>query len=240
MPSTGLPIQSVTDMINRRLSGWQNAVSSDQVLDALNDGVAEVWNVLKSFHQDYFGQSTQSTDSTQLNYFPLLTTSAPEYPLPEDLREVKFIECITSGYEELRFWYSELTDPEFRGARFLGNQVGIANPVTTDTSEEMLYTIVGKDRFILAIYPPVNLSITIWYIRSLPTYEDGDILDEILFPYHNKVADFAAKKLMLENQEPTAWHAWTQEWKQGILSLATGAGERNQADAQFVQDFLGD
>lgn len=237
MASTAIPIQTLIDMTNRRLSGYQNAVSSDQVLDSINDGVAEVWAILKSFNQEYFGHMSQSTDPTALDYFPNLVVNQREYTLPADFREINYIECTTQSYTQMRFEYKTPQDQSFRDERSLGDQLpGNSIP---GQALGMAFTIVGKNTLVFAQYPPTTLAVTLWYIRSLPVYEADDTLDEILAPYYNKIADWACKKSYLEVQDMGQWQAWTQEWKSGVQTLAAGASPRNQANASFVEDFCG-
>lgn len=74
--------------------------------------------------------------------------------------------------------------------------------------------------------------------QTTKTYVITEDLDEIITPFDKKIADYCVKKIMLSAQADE-WAKWTEEWKKDLLTLQTGAAPRNQADAQFVQDFCG-
>jgi len=74
--------------------------------------------------------------------------------------------------------------------------------------------------------------------QTTKAYVITDELDEIVDPFNKKIADYAVKKVMLSAQADE-WAKWMEEWKKDLLTLTTGASPRNQADAQFVQDFTG-
>lgn len=209
----------------------------------INEAKDEIWSVLKKENEDYFVVPTQSTDQTQTTYFPRdlnnnpLTTLLPtsrSYLLPTDLREVKFIEVTTPGLEQRTFEYRRVTDVEFKVARRSSSIDQTPNPTNT-----YLYTILGSNRFEMAQFPESNLSLVLWYVQSIPDVEAGDPVASILLPYSKKIADYAVKKAMLGMQDPSQFALWVEEWKADVLTVATSAGPRNQADAEFVEDFLG-
>lgn len=227
--------QDLVDLTVGRLSGYGNAVNPEDVLSAVNEGKDEVWAVLKNLEDEYFVTPSQTSDSTLDTYFASLTTSAREYDLPADFKEIRFIECTTVGYEDLKFTYRKLSDPDFQGAR----KAATADGVSSTPQSEYLYAIVAKGTFMLANYPEVALSLKLWYVRGLQDLETDTPLTEIISPYVKKIADFAAKKIMLGLKDPEQFAAWKQEWKDSIMTLTTSASPRNQADAEFVQDFTG-
>jgi len=235
--------QDLIDLANDRLAGLSNGVRDATLMSYLNEAKDEIWAVLKTEADEYFSQSTQNTDSTATNYFPrdlsgaaigTLQTSSRSYLLPDDLREIKFIEVTTKGYEQTVFIYRSITDDDFRSAR----RSASVDPTLTP-SVEYFYTILGTNRFELAQFPEANFEMTIWYTRSLPDFEAGDPVDDILLPYSKKIADYAVKKAMLGMQDQAQFEAWKQEWRDDLLTVAASAAPRNQADPEFVQDFLG-
>jgi hypothetical protein len=235
--------QDLIDLTNLRLAGLSNGVSDQALVSYINEAKDEIWAALKEENDEYFMQSTQTTDATQLNYFPrdlsnnaltTLSTTSRSYLLPTDLREIKFIEVTTKGYEQTVFVYKNITDSDFKSAR----RSASVDPTLTP-STEYFYTILGKNRFELAQFPETQFAITLWYIRSLPDFEASDSVDEILLPYSKKIADYASKKAVLGMQDPGQFAMWTQEWKADLVTVMSSASPRNQADAQFVEDFLG-
>lgn len=227
--------QDLIDEANARLAGYQNGVDPQALLSYLNEGKDEIWALLKNLNQEYFVTPTQNTDNTQLNFFDVLSTAVRQYTLPGDLRSIKFIEIATEGFTDTVFEYKDLTDVEFRDAR----RDATRRNTPAGQTETIFYTRIGKDQMVLAQFPPANLLITIWYVRSLPDFEPDQAVDEILFPYSKKIADYACKKAMLGLQDSQQFAAWSAEWKQDCITVQSGASPTNSADADFVQDFQG-
>lgn len=226
--------QELIDLANSELAGYQNAVDSTALNSFLNEGKDEVWSALKQLNDEYFLVFSQSTVSTDPYYFGPLTTSTREYALPSDFREIKFIEVVTQGYTNAQFVYKDPTSPEFRDARRLANSGG---PNSNTNNLFFLYTIVGKNQFVMADFPPIPLTLKLWYIRSLADYEPSDSVDEILFPYTKKICTYAVRKALLSTQDQAMWAAWKQEWRDGIISVTSTAAPRNQSDPVFTIGF---
>lgn len=224
--------KDLVDLVDDRLGGYQNAFETDIKMRFINEGKDEIWTILKNLDDDYFGITSQSTDSAAPSYFPPLTNTNRNYTLPSDFREIRYVECVTSGYEQLVFVHKYLNDPDFRSARKAAN----IDRTTTPTGE-YFYTFQGKDQFILAQFPEANLIINLFYIRSLPDFEFDDSVDEIIAPFAKKIADYAVKKMMLPVQDEGLFAAWSTQWKENIQTIASSASPRDQADPQFVQDF---
>ena len=228
--------QDLFNLAYANLGGLSNAVSSDQLLAYLNRGKDAVWAILKANNDEYFLAMSQSTDSSADSYFGPLATDTREYTLPDDLREIKFIECLTSNYTDSEWVYKNATDPEFRATR----RAATGNPSSTfNASTQFFYTIVDKDQFVMASYPPAAVVLTLWYIRALPDFEMSDTVDEILFPFNKLIAEYAAKRATLGTQDQAQFTAWSAEWKQSVIEAAQGSGPRNEADATFAIDFTG-
>ena len=227
--------QDIIDMANARLAGYQNGIDADALLSFLNEGKDEIWALLKNLNEEYFVTPSQTTDSTALNYFPTLDPTKRQFTLPEDLREIKFIEVTTSNYTQLKFVYKDITDDEFRDAR---RDASTQNDASNSCSE-IWYTVVGKDQMLLAQFPPAAISLTIWYVRSLADFETDQDVDEVLYPYSKKIAEYGAKKTMLALQDPGQFSLWISEWKQDVITVQNSAAGRNSADPVFTDDFWG-
>jgi hypothetical protein len=237
--------QDLIDGTNSRLAGYQNAIDSDALLSFLNEAKDDVWALLKNLHTEYFETSSQNTDPTQVNFFPLdqygnqlagntLQTNLRQYTLPADLREIKWIEEQAPGFQHISYRYSPIDSEEWRLARQSANIDPSITPNFT-----MHFTISGANQFVLAEYPQTTLMPTLWYIRSLMDFQAMDQLDQILFPYSKKMMDYAAKKTMLALQDAQQWENWAAQWREDLHMVETGASPRNQMDAEYVQDFLG-
>jgi len=224
--------QDIIDLANARLAGYANAVSQDDLLGFLNEAKDAVWNVLRGLEDEYFVTPSQATQSSESYYFPALSPTVREYNLPTDLREIKFIECTTSGFTGLQFVFRAITDEDFRSLRRAANEGTVA---ITNNPDTILYTVVGKKTIVFADFPPAALTLTIWYVRSIPDFEAADPVDEILFPYSKKIASYAAKAIMLATQDPVQFQMWSSKWREDVIEIAQGADGRNGSDPVFVQ-----
>lgn len=224
------------ELCNGRLAGYQNAIEPSTLMSYLNSAKDELWSTLKELDKEYFMQVSQNTDSAQTTYFPNLTPASREYTLPSDCRDIEFIECLTPGYETANFVFVEMNSEEFKQLRRAG---GISGQTSTVSPFCFLYTVIGKDQFVLAQYPPATLRLRLWYIKALADFEAGDVIDEILTPFSKSLADFGAQKAMLSLQDATQFTLWVSDWKRQIITLTQGAGDRDSSGALFVEDFIG-
>lgn len=231
--------QYLIDLTNDLLGGYQGSVSSRALMSHINEGKDELWAHIKSLKDEYFQVSSQSTTPTGDFYFPQLTTGTRQYTLPADLRSIEYIEVTTPGYTNLTFRYAKMNSEDFRNARQQANTLGGPSLDQYNNSQELIYTIMGQDQFVLATYPPVNLNVTLWYTRGLPDYEMSDTISEILFPYSKKLAEYAANRVLLKSN-PSAFALWKASWRDSLITVTQAAAERNDADATFVQEFWGD
>ena len=227
--------QNLIDLANARLAGYQNGIDSEALLSFLNEGKDEIWAILKNLNEEYFVTPSQSTDATADFYFAPLDPTVRQYTLPSDLREVKFIEVTTPSYTQLKFTYKDITDDDFRNAR----RDASTQADSSTGCNEIYYTILGKNGLVLAQFPPAAVQLLIWYVRAIPDFETDQAIDEVLYPYTKKIAEYAAKKTMLALQDPGQFSAWVSEWKQDVITVQNSAAGRNSADAVFVDDFWG-
>lgn len=230
--------QFLVDMTNDLLAGYANGVDSRALMTFLNMGKDEVWEVTKELHDEYFQVFSQSTSPTSDYYFPVLNTATRSYTLPADLRSIEFIEVTSATFCGNEFVYAKLNSPEFREERRSSNALG--GPDTNNNRNKFLYSIAGKDQFVMASYPPANLTLVLWYTRALPDFEASDVVSEILFPFSKKLAEYAAKRVMLADQDAGQFAAWRTEWRDSLINLVQSSSSRNDADPQFVEDFEGD
>lgn len=235
MAITQLTGQDLIDLTKARLGGYQNSLDTDVLMSHINEGKDEVWALLKSLDDQYFVVRSQATVAANDYYFAPLTTGAREYTLPSDFREVKLIEVTTSGYTDVRFVYRDAHHPDFAEARRGANYSNAAN----GSCGIYYYTIYGKSTFALANYPEAAMTLVLWYVRALADYEAADTVDEILFSFAKKIAEYAAMKVMLVQQDQSQFEEWQKVWRQDVLSVATAANHRNQSDIVCAQEFEG-
>lgn len=223
--------QDLIDSLRIRLGGLANAFTVDKYLSLLNDGVAEVWSVVRSLDLDYFAAFSQPTTSADDNYFVDLTSTVREYDLPKNCRELRAIECLTVGFEDKRFEFRRFDDPEFQSVRRVSTAGG------SGTAATYVYTVFGN-QFMLAQFPEATLRLKLWYIKSIDEIDINTIPD-ILFPFNKKIVDYAAERATLSSQNESMSQAWMIEWKDDVKTLAMSTGSRSSTNATFVSDYLG-
>lgn len=240
MPAVAPPIpavngQTLVDLANAFLGGYQNAVDEGVLLTLLNEGKNEVWMILKSLRADWFMQSSQNTDSNLANFFAPLNSAKREFPLPSDYHEMKFIEVLDAGFEDVEFIYRDMATSEWKEQRRANT-----NQAPNSTANlQYHYDIVGKNTMILAEYPQIGFNAKLWYVRMVPDFSIDDPVDEIVYPYGSKIAMYATKLLMLTNQDTQMWTAWKEEWKEAVQRIAMSASPRQIADTVYVESWDG-
>lgn len=226
--------QDLIDSLRIRLGGLANAFTVDKCLSLLNDGVTEVWSVIRSLDGDYFGASSQDTTSANDDFFLDLSATVREYDLPKNCRELRAIECLAVGFEDRVFQFRRFDDPEFQAARRFSTAGGAS---ASSSIANYLYTIFGN-QFLLAQFPEATLKLKLWYIKSIDEI-DTTAIPEILFPFNKKIVDYAAERAMLSTQNESLSQAWMVEWKDDVRTLAMSTGSRTSTNATFASDYLG-
>lgn len=237
------PVQNLTgqELVNgalSRLGGYANAIPPEDMLDFINEGKNELWSYLKGLRADYFGAFSQSTTSTDDDYFPNLTPSTREYELPLACREVKTIEVLTPGYETVQFEHADMSSPQFKDARTEANASGSGAGGTG--GPVVYYWDVFGTKFVLAQYPETTMAVKLGYIEAIPDIELGEAASKFLFPFLGKLKNFGAKRATLGLRDMGLFEAWKSEWKNDLQVVLAGASERQIADAQFAEEFLAD
>jgi hypothetical protein len=241
--------QELFDMASFRLAGYSNFPQPAMLMSFLNEAKDEVWSILKNLNADYYIQQTQFTDNTQTNYFGAMSTTVRQYTLPQDFREMHLFVVLDPAYAQVKFIYKHLQDRDFReaymGANAAENATSSTPGVNTGDNSatpmiEYLYTIIGHDQLLLAQYPEYAFQFPqIFYVRNMPDFDIDTYLDETVLPFSKKIADYAVMRVLLSAQDQEQFEEWRKVWKDDILMIASSAGPRNQADAEYVDDFLG-
>lgn len=230
--------QDLIDSMRIRLGSLSNAFTTDQYLSFINEGVSEIWSVIKSLDLDYFTNSSEDTDATQDNAFLDLSTAKREYALPAECRELRALECLTVGFEDRVFEYRQFNDPIFQEARRESTASGSATATSfSGTRNRYYYTIFGT-QFILAQYPESALNLKLWYIKAINDVSVADF-PEILRPFDKKIVDFSTQRATLAMQNTELSLGWMTAWKEDIKTLAMSVGLRSTSNAIFVSDYLG-
>lgn len=230
--------QSLLDDIRIRMGGLSNAFTVDQYLSLINEGVQEVWSVVRSLDLDYFAGSSQDTDATQDNIFIDLVTSTREYALPVNCRELRSIECLTGGFEDRVFEYRKLEDPVFQQARREATAIGPSMGTGFNGIFNHYYYTVFGTQLMLAQYPEGTLQLKLWYIAAIDDISVDDV-PTILHPFNKKLVDFAVQRAMLSTRNIDISAAWMMTWKEDVKTLAMTAGARSSTNALYISDYWG-
>jgi hypothetical protein len=157
------------------------------------------------------------------------------YTLPPDLLELKMVECITSGYEDVTFVHKDLAHPSFRSVRAAA---------TTSQSPTILYFDVTGERSLI-LTPPSSLAldVRIWYVSSavIVTSAGASLLDfatgtdqlVMPFPGYMAVEEVATMRAQLRDHDPMA-AAWASMADASVNRLF-GANARVSQDPVIVQ-----
>lgn len=227
--------QSLLDDLRANLGGLSNAFTVEILMGFVNDGLQEVWSLLRSLDLDYTTDSSQTAIPTDDNFLQTLTTSQREYDLPKNLREIRMIECTTPGFEVLEFELRAVNNQEFQEVRRQATANGAGSGSNTGIYH---YAVVGK-QFLFAEYPEAALSLKVWYVRAINGIDVNDSLTDIIIPFSRKIIDYAAMKATLSARNEVISDAWSQVWKNSVKTIAITAGPRASATPVFIADFLG-
>jgi hypothetical protein len=204
---------------------------SDTRLTAfLNQAQHLVWLEVKRLKADYFDVERKSTDgsvtilgeSYATSSFALVA-STTRYTLPPDLAEMKLIECITSGYEQVRFDFRDLTSPGFRGLR---------SWTETQEPSAFLVDITGELTMVIAPSPNRALDLKINYVPILDNLTTGTDTLQMPHPLWLAVLDVATMRAQMMDSAPTfaIWQAAAAT----TVARFIGAHARQTQDAEYV------
>ena len=220
--------------VQTRLAGLANAFTQQQLISFINEGKDELWEAFITSADDYFVQSTTTT-AGQTNTLATLSTTTREYTLPSDCLAPRFIECVTPGFEYIRFVYRKITHPDFQEQRRSATQSG--SDASSLTFQTYYYTIVGKNTIMFAAFPETAFTIKVWYVRALPDLVNlGDALDEMVQPLARRITDYVVKQIQLI-KDPNAWVAWKEDWKDKIALTVEAASPRDETTPTFSIEY---
>ena len=212
-------------------SFWSNA----QLLRYINRSKDRVWNRVKALNADYFNISRTSLDgaltilgeSYTCTSFQIVAGTT-DYNLPPDFSEMKLVECITSGYEQIRFIYRDMNNPEFRSLR------AIVDNVTP--SDYFLFDIFQDSAIRIAPKTDTTLDLRLTYVQIIADLvADSDRLT-MPWPLYLAVEAFATGMALRQDRSPDALN-WMQEGDKVIAEMF-GAHHRQIQDVETAAGYL--
>ena len=227
--------QSLVNETFMRLGGLSNVFSTQELLSFVNDGVQEVWAIVRSLDADHTVDTSQTTTSTSDNYFQTLSTSTREYTLPPNAREIRFIECTNAGYENTIFEFRKIDDVDFQNYRREATASGTSQQGRVG---KYYYTVSGQ-QLVFAQYPETALVLKVWYIKAIDNAEIDVQLTTLQPPLDRKIVEFATQRAMLVARQETVSDRWMAAWRDSVKTICLSVVPRNSANAIFIQEFSG-
>ena len=238
MPVNPIHGSDLALLANSALAGYQNAVDQELIYSFLNEGKNEIWMALKEEKANYFVVQSQNTNSSNDFFFPKLSQTAREYDLPSDFHEMRLVEVNDVGFEDVRFEWRSMSSIDFQEAR-RGSTNQPSGSGSAATRAVYYWDVVGKKRFVLAQFPEIPFNFTFWYVRIIPDFGPDDAVDEILYPFSQKISEFAVQKITLALQDQGLSEEWRKQFRESIVRIASSAAPRQSANPIFVSDFVG-
>ena len=227
--------QYVIDLVDNILGGYANAKNFQEKLDLVNEGKNELWIEMKEMREDYFLEYSQNSDDNKVNFFADLTVADRRFTLPRDFHQMKAIQVLTPGKEGVEFNPRDLASEEYRDAY----RSNTPSSSSSGARAEYLYDIIGKRTLALAQFPETTFNLELAYIRSLPDLTEETELDELIFPFAQKVAIYAAKLITLSLQDRSMTDELRVEWKNSLRSVELASKPRTIAGTKVVEDWQG-
>ena len=174
-----------------------------------------------------------------------MTISDREYDLPKDLAELRFIEVTGPvGFEEWVFEKKAMNSNSFRAVRISTTAAGSSTD-SLASAGTLLYDIIGpnstgRQRIVLASFPPAALVLKLWYTRTVPDFTvpktDAETLVTFLQPYIGIILTYAAKSL-LRLEDAGIAKEWEKDWREDLRRTVAASSDRSEADPEVVEEF---
>jgi hypothetical protein len=197
----------------------------------INRAKDEIWLEVRKLKRGYFEIERTSLDgavtilgtSYATSGFAIVAGTAT-YTLPPDFAELTLMECLTSGYEWVRFVLMPKQHTAFRTALTL----------TVNQTPTIIYADIEGERT-LRIAPKSNmaLDVRLTYVRILPDLSlDADAL-EMPHPLYIAVEELAAKRAQMQDRDGT--NTWWAAEATASVTRFLGAHRRQSQDIDMVE-----
>jgi hypothetical protein len=174
-----------------------------------------------------------------------MATGIREYDLPKDLAELRFIEVTgPTGYKEWTFEKMGMNSPSYRAIRVSTTAAGSGQdslaPVGTILYDILGPNNLGRQRMVLASFPPAALVLKLWYTRAVPDFsipkDITEFLATFLAPYLSSIISYASKSL-LRLEDTGIAKEWEKDWREDLRRTVSAAADRSEADPEVVEEF---
>lgn len=209
---------------------WTNA----QLTRYINRAKDRVWNRVKALNDDYFTVTRVSTDGsltilgeTYAATSFQIVAGTRDYTLPPDFSEMKLINVTTSGYEDVRFVYRDLTHPDMRGAlEITDNQV----------PNIFYFDIIAERTMRIAPLSDTTLDLRMTYVQYFADLSaDTDQLT-MPHPLYLAVEAYSVAQALMQDRNPDA--AAAKADGDSIIAEMFGAHHRQTQDPEHAVGYL--
>ena len=212
-------------------SFWSDA----RLNNCLERAVDRVWTEVRKLDGDYFMTTRTSTDGSltilgetyDAASFGITAGTTTSITLPPDFADMRLMETVTTGYENVRWHYRKLSDPDFRTLRAIPDQV---------TPAYFIFTIVDERTLVYTPLSNTSLTTRITYTQVQPVLATDATELEMPHPLYMAVEQFATAHALAQDRNPDA-AAW-EAMGRSTIATVFGAHSRQRQDPEFVQDYL--
>ncbi len=213
-------------------SFWSNA----QLNRYINRAADRVWARVRALNDEYFTITRDSTDGALTILGESYTASSfaivagtRDYSLPPDFEEMKAIEVLTDNYEDVRFVYRDLSDPDMRA---------LLEITDNQTPSTFLFSLIGTRTMRIAPLSDTALDLRLTYVRRFAEMTtDADTLT-MPHPLYLAVENYATAFALRQDRSPDAV-TFAQDGDKVIAEMF-GGHHRQSQDPETVVGYLAD
>ncbi|HYE59337.1 MAG TPA: hypothetical protein VD948_12570 [Rhodothermales bacterium] len=217
-------------------SFWTNA----ELNRFINRAKDKVWVEVRKLKLDFFEKSLASTAGSQTilgeTYDPTnlrVTVGGSTMTLPPDFHELKYLEVITSGHEDVVFRYLDLANPLFRRLRAMTD-----NTAPSEFRFDVYGTSYSNQILVYAPKSDTLLDTRLFYVyKPADLSADADELD-MPDPLYIAVEEYATTRAQLKDRDELA-AVWQQMGNKTVADLV-GAAARQTQDIECAQSAFED
>lgn len=222
---------SVRDYLDESSSSFWTDAQLGRFITRAKD---RVWNEVRKLNDDYFMVTRTAADGALTILGESFTASTlavsvggTSITLPPDFAEMKLILVTTTGYEDVRFEYRDLTHPDMRAAmEVVGNQ----------TPGVFYFDIIAERTLRYAPKSSVALDLSITYVQRFADLSADDDEMTMPYPFYLAVEEYATSTAMLMDRDPNA--ATHEARAKQIILDAFGADARQKQDTETAIGYL--
>ena len=213
-------VQNLIDIWRIKAGGLRDSLPGQEAdqIKLLNAAKEMVWQHLVAAGRANGGNGNWFIKSGTV----AVSTGERDKDLAVDVHDVMLVECLTSGWEAVKFEGTDFYKTVFRDSR---RTAGNAGPAVSPR----FYVIAGdyQPKIMLDRAPDANITLTYWYTAVLAEWTtDTDNIDKILRPYQDAVVNLAAMMNAMSRHNSEIAALWKSLWDDNKTLIAGTASTR--------------